>query len=81
MTERDEHPDGDALRLDLPDDPDERAAEARRVADRLRRRKRALERRNPLNDLDGYRERFRELVALEAELRRLREAPDGSAPA
>ncbi|HEX9889242.1 MAG TPA: hypothetical protein VGA69_07165 [Nitriliruptorales bacterium] len=46
-------------------------AAARRVADRLKRRKRALERRNPLNDLDGYRERFREVVALEAELRDL----------
>lgn len=52
------------------DDAHER--EVRRLADRLRRRKRALERRNPLNDLDGYRDRFREVVALEARLRDLR---------
>lgn len=41
----------------------------RRLQRRLRKRKRALERSNPLNDLDGYRGRFREVVALQAAVR------------
>jgi hypothetical protein len=51
--------------------------EIRRLEDRLRRRKRALERRNPLNDLDAYRERFREVIAMEARLRDLKSDGDG----
>lgn len=50
----------------------EHEREVRRLADRVRRRKRALERLNPLNDLAAYRERFREVVSMEARLRDLK---------
>ncbi len=50
----------------------EREREIRRVADRVRRRKAVLDRRNPLTDPD-YLALFREIVALEARLRALKD--------
>lgn len=46
-----------------------------RLERRLRKRRRALERTNPLNDPDGYRGRFREVIGLEAQVRDARHDP------
>lgn len=55
-------------------DATERLRERRRLARRIRRHKRDLERRNPLDDPD-YLRRFEALVALEAASRALADPP------